>query len=189
MAPFSTEHRDTVERKAREARKENLGEDGQPPRLRSPERSASDGEARQSAEGATAAAPSSQPLLSALRRCRQPVPARVAVADGRPVRVTTDRRGFTGGAVLHAAGPWRTSGEWWTSRSSGSRGSGGLVESGETGHAGGSSALSAPSAVSAPAHAARWNRDEWDVSLGDGAIYRIFQDRETEGWFIDAIVD
>ena len=53
-------------------------------------------------------------IVSALRRCRQPVPARVAVADGRPVRVTTDRRGFTGGTVTHCAGPWRTSGEWWT---------------------------------------------------------------------------
>ncbi len=36
-----------------------------------------------------------------------------AVADGRPVRVTTDRRGFAGGAVTHCAGPWRTSGDWW----------------------------------------------------------------------------
>jgi hypothetical protein len=34
-----------------------------------------------------------------------------------------------------------------------------------------------------------WNRDEWDVSLSDGAIYRLFQDRENDGWFIDAIVD
>ena len=56
-------------------------------------------------------------VVSALRRCRQPVPARVAVADGRPVRVTTDRRGFAGGAVTHCAGPWRTSGEWWAEKS------------------------------------------------------------------------
>ena len=28
-----------------------------------------------------------------------------------------------------------------------------------------------------------------DVALSDGAVYRIFQDRETDGWFIDAIVD
>src|SRR5262249_14181734 len=49
----------------------------------------------------------------AVRRCRQPVPARVAIADGRPVRVTTDRRGFAGGSVLQAAGPWKTSGDWW----------------------------------------------------------------------------
>jgi hypothetical protein len=40
-----------------------------------------------------------------------------------------------------------------------------------------------------PTHLTRWNRDEWDVSLSDGAVYRIFQDRERDGWFIDAIVD
>jgi hypothetical protein len=34
-----------------------------------------------------------------------------------------------------------------------------------------------------------WDRDEWDVALSDGAVYRIFQDRDSEGWFIDAIVD
>ena len=34
-----------------------------------------------------------------------------------------------------------------------------------------------------------WDRDEWDVALTDGVVYRIFQDRETGGWFIDAIVD
>ena len=52
-------------------------------------------------------------FISALRRCRQPVPARVAVDHERPVRVTTDRRGFVGGMVVQCAGPWRTSGEWW----------------------------------------------------------------------------
>jgi hypothetical protein len=38
-------------------------------------------------------------------------------------------------------------------------------------------------------HPSSWDRDEWDVSLGDGAVYRIFQDRERDSWFIDAIVD
>ena len=52
-------------------------------------------------------------LPSAVRRCRHPVPARVAMVDDRPVRVTTDRRGFAGGTVLHCAGPWRSSGQWW----------------------------------------------------------------------------
>src|SRR5262249_19283160 len=52
-------------------------------------------------------------LQTSLRRCRHPVPARVAVAGGRPVRVTTDRRGYAGGAVVQSAGPWRTSGDWW----------------------------------------------------------------------------
>jgi len=96
-------------------------------------------------------------ITSALRRCREPVPARVAVAGDCPVRVTTDRRGFAGGAVVKSAGPWRTSGEWW---------------------AGGP-----------PPIQPYWNRDEWDVALSDGAVYRIFRDRETDGWFIDAIVD
>jgi hypothetical protein len=52
-------------------------------------------------------------LHSVLRRCRQPVPARVMAENDRPVRVTTDRRGYAGGSVIHAAGPWRTSGAWW----------------------------------------------------------------------------
>jgi hypothetical protein len=36
---------------------------------------------------------------------------------------------------------------------------------------------------------AYWNRDEWDVSLSDGAVYRVFRDRDHDRWFIDAIVD
>jgi protein ImuB len=93
------------------------------------------------------------PERAALRRCRQPVPARVAAdAHGRPVKVSTDRRGFAGGAVLHAAGPWKTSGEWWAGQ-------------------------------------AGWDRDEWDVALSDGGAYRVFLDRATARWFIDAILD
>ena len=34
-----------------------------------------------------------------------------------------------------------------------------------------------------------WNRDEWDVLLSDGGVYRIFRDRDTDTWFIDGIVD
>ncbi len=58
------------------------------------------------------AGPPREPRV-ALRRFRVPVPARVMVQAGRPVRVTTGRRGLDGGAVASAAGPWRTSGEWW----------------------------------------------------------------------------
>ncbi len=53
------------------------------------------------------------PLAVALRRFRHPVPARVSVADGKPSRVTIDRRGMDGGGVRVCAGPWRTSGDWW----------------------------------------------------------------------------
>lgn len=37
--------------------------------------------------------------------------------------------------------------------------------------------------------ASAWDRDEWDVALSDRGVYRIFRDRETDAWFIDAIVD
>jgi len=112
-------------------------------------------------------------LVSAVRRCRYPVPARVVVAEGQPVRVTTDRRGFTGGAVTRCAGPWRTSGDWWSGGSGGSGGENTTHATHQT-HA---------------THPASWNRDEWDVALNDGAVYRIFQDRVTDAWFIDGIVD
>ena len=50
---------------------------------------------------------------SVLRRFRSPIPARVVVAEGRPIRVTTDRRGFAGGRIERSEGPWRSSGDWW----------------------------------------------------------------------------
>ena len=48
-----------------------------------------------------------------MRRLRSPIPARVTLEQGRPVRVTTDRRGFSGGRVERCDGPWRSSGDWW----------------------------------------------------------------------------
>jgi protein ImuB len=124
--------------------------------------------------------PGESRVVSALRRCRQPVPARVAVAGGRPVRVTTDRRGFAGGTVVGCAGPWRASGEWWMGEKLEVRSEKVEVQvrssdfKVHTSGAGG---------------AGPWNRDEWDVSLSDGAVYRIFRDRDHDRWFIDAIVD
>jgi protein ImuB len=94
----------------------------------------------------------------------------VAVENGRPARVTTDRRGFVGGSVVRCAGPWRTSGEWWLGKPE--------VRSLK------SEGLQAPDS-----RLQTWNRDEWDVALSDGAVYRIFQDRDTDAWFIEAIVD
>ena len=34
-----------------------------------------------------------------------------------------------------------------------------------------------------------WEHDEWDVTLGDGATYRIFRERDTDAWFIEGVVD
>ncbi len=160
MVPFATEHND--QRRTRGTR----GED-QP--IPSQALTDSTGGADPFEDSAVSAR-SALNVVSALRRCRQPVPARVVLAEGRPVRVTTDRRGFAGGAVTHCAGPWRTSGEWW------------VREPDRSDRLGGGAATHAT-------HPSSWDRDEWDVALGDGAVYRIFQDRERDGWFIDAIVD
>jgi protein ImuB len=75
----------------------------------------------------------------------------VRIEQGRPIRVSTDRRGLAGGSVVRCAGPWRTAGNWWTEGT--------------------------------------WERDEWDVTLSDGATYRVFRDRGTDAWFLEGVVD
>ncbi len=82
------------------------------------------------------------------------------------MRVVTERRGFEGGRVERCAGPWRTSGEWWQLSDARlqARADGGPVEVG-------------------------WNRDEWDVALGDTGVYRVYRDRNCNRWFVDGIVD
>ena len=61
-----------------------------------------------------------------------------------------------------AKGPWRTSGEWWR-------------EAGEE-------------AGAAHAASGAWNRDEWDVALESGALYRLFHNAEGR-WFIEGSYD
>ena len=56
----------------------------------------------------------SRPLLLAFRYFRPPLPARVKVDNSVPRRIASER---VSGAVIHAAGPWRTSGEWWAETS------------------------------------------------------------------------
>jgi hypothetical protein len=34
-----------------------------------------------------------------------------------------------------------------------------------------------------------WNREEWDVALRGGALYRIFRDLTTELWFVEGNYD
>jgi protein ImuB len=53
--------------------------------------------------------------VTAVRRFRHPVPVRVRVEQGKPSRLTTDRRGLDGGSIRMCAGPSRSSGAWWES--------------------------------------------------------------------------
>lgn len=81
-----------------------------------------------------------------LRMFRPPRAARVAIAASHPTFVAADR---IRGNVLESAGPWRTSGDWWT--------------------------------------ADPWSRDEWDIALSDGGIYRLYCC--PRGWFVEGSYD
>ena len=82
----------------------------------------------------------------AFRYFRPPLAARVTLDETRPAFVTASQ---IRGKVIDLAGPWRTSGGWWT--------------------------------VDA------WQRDEWDVALSDGALYRLFC--APSGWFLEGNYD
>jgi protein ImuB len=82
----------------------------------------------------------------AFRYFRPPRAAQVALASGQPGFVAAE--GIRG-KVIEFAGPWRTSGDWWT--------------------------------------ADPWQRDEWDIALSDGALYRVYCD--PLGWFIEGSYD
>jgi protein ImuB len=84
----------------------------------------------------------------ALRLFRPPLPARVQAPEARPAHISA--RGMEG-KVLTLAGPWRISGDWWTSDP--------------------------------------WARDEWDVALSDGALYRIYFERPSARWFVEGSYD
>ena len=111
--------------------------------------------------------PKGQLLMPMLRRFRAPRAARVRVQQGRPVKVVVPQ--IFEGEVVQWAGPWRTSGQWW----GGTRVEGATVAS-----------LFTTSNVGVS-----WDHDEWDVSLADGGVYRIFHDRKIDRWFLEGMVD
>jgi len=84
----------------------------------------------------------------AFRVIRPPRPARVQMVSGQPVHVQPESGGPFG-HVVSSAGPWHTSGDWWTT--------------------------------------SPWARDEWDVALSNGALYRIYC--EQGRWFMDGSYD
>jgi protein ImuB len=81
-----------------------------------------------------------------MRAMRPPRAARVQMASGQPVHVQSEG---VRGQVVASAGPWRTSGDWWTNDP--------------------------------------WARDEWDIALSDGALYRIYS--EQGRWFVEGSYD
>lgn len=86
-------------------------------------------------------------IRQAFRYFRPPLPATVEIDCNLPTRISA--RGIQG-KLIKATGPWRTSGDWWTT--------------------------------------APWNRDEWDIALTNGALYRIYCEPQ-RGWFIEGAYD
>lgn len=99
------------------------------------------------AGGDPQAAEERSPCL-AFRWFRPPRPAVVKVREGAPAHVAAPG---VAGSVAEAAGPWRSSGEWWTG--------------------------------------AGWDREEWDVALTDGGLYRLFEVRGASRWFVEGEYD
>jgi protein ImuB len=78
----------------------------------------------------------------AFRHYRPPIAAQVRVKAERPVSVNAQ-------PILTATGPWRASGDWWTT--------------------------------------APWDREEWDVELSNGGLYRVYQ--AAQRWFLEGMYD
>ena len=55
----------------------------------------------------------SEAAVTAMRVFRPPLRAAVTLHEGRPARIACPRRKEICGEILWAAGPWRTSGDWW----------------------------------------------------------------------------
>jgi hypothetical protein len=104
-----------------------------------------------------------------LRRQRTSIALRVSCEQGRPVHIAASRRGIPYGGITEAAGPWRTSGGWWTTSEAGGSGVG--------------------QGAGRATRGAGWNRDEWDVALKSGAVCRIYRDRPSDQWFLEGIYD
>ena len=113
-----------------------------------------------------------EPARIALRMFRPPWQLQVRLAEGRPVvlaAVTKPAgRGELQGKVLWSAGPWRSSGDWWTENAK------------------------EQSANKDPA--CPWDREEWDVALANGdsgsvALYCIYRDLASGKWFAEASYD
>ncbi len=108
----------------------------------------------------------------ALRVFRPPWQLQVKLGEGRPVALaavtTPARQGELQGKVLWSAGPWRSSGDWWTENAK------------------------EESANKDPA--CPWDREEWDVALANGnggsvALYCIYRDLTSGKWFAEASYD
>jgi hypothetical protein len=79
------------------------------------------------------------------------------------------------GEVLSAAGPWRTSGGWWSPESPSDNPSGNPSDN--------------PSGNPSDNPAGRFAVDHYDVQISDGSVARLRHDRLRHTWSVDALYD
>ena len=63
--------------------------------------------------GGLAAHTQNEEIVTALRILRPPIAVRVSHSKGQPSHVMSRKRGRISGEILWAAGPWRSTGDWW----------------------------------------------------------------------------
>ena len=107
--------------------------------------------------------------LRILRPARQ---LRMQLREGRPCKLAwverNSNREDLQGKILWAAGPWRSSGDWWTEQAT---------------------------AKNTTEETQAWDREEWDIALANNndeasvALYRVYHDMGTGHWFADASYD
>ncbi|HTZ89669.1 MAG TPA: DNA polymerase Y family protein [Alloacidobacterium sp.] len=113
--------------------------------------------------------PDTRQRVIALRLIRPARRLKVNLSEGRPTTLAFESE-VLWGKVMWSAGPWRSSGDWWTENSK---------ENLPTGP---------------------WDREEWDIAIAmprnDASeeqapltLYRIYRDTDTSEWFADACYD
>ena len=177
------------------------------------------GRRRSSVLASAEPAPGPRPLIAVLRRFRFPVTVRVTVDRGRPVRVVTGYRSLGGRVVMCAgpwrtSGHWwagrasevsrvsredqrsAVSVQYATSvlgphcsRLAGSHPRSLAPRASALGAGGRHSSVLTSAERSDSPHSPSWDRDEWEVALTDGGVYRIYRDRRQGRWFVEGVVD
>lgn len=133
----------------------------------------------------------------AIRRCRPPFAAEVELRNGLPVRLMCAELGTSRAQhdnVVWAAGPWRSSGNWWGEQRQDREMAKRQSESGDC-----HEADPVPQGAT-PEHA--WDREEWDIALAvtvrgndrrdretQIALYRLALDRADGCWLVEGSYD